>query len=55
MNNEDKMNNEFVPADEAIIKCEDLFRNILKTAMDGFWIADKQGRPLEVNEAYCRL
>jgi PAS domain S-box-containing protein len=28
---------------------------ILRTAMDGFWIVDMQGRILEANEAYCNL
>ncbi len=28
---------------------------ILRTAMDGFWIVDAQGRILEVNDAYCQL
>lgn len=28
---------------------------ILKTAMDGFWLADPAGRLREVNEAYCRM
>ena len=27
---------------------------ILRTAMDGFWLVDTEGRLLEVNEAYCR-
>jgi len=28
---------------------------ILKTAMDGFWLADFRGNLLEVNETYCRM
>ena len=28
---------------------------VLRTAMDGFWVVDVQGRLLEANEAYCRL
>ena len=34
---------------------EELHRTVLETAMDGFWVADLQGRLLEVNEAYCRM
>ena len=30
-------------------------RSILQTAMAGFWLADTQGRLLEVNETYCRM
>src|ERR1035437_598559 len=30
-------------------------RTILRKVMDGFWLADTQGRLLEVNEAYCRM
>jgi|WetSurMetagenome_2_1015567.scaffolds.fasta_scaffold00211_9 two-component system, cell cycle sensor histidine kinase and response regulator CckA len=28
---------------------------IIRTSMDGFWLADKQARILQVNEAYCRM
>ena len=28
---------------------------MLNTIPDGFWIIDKQGRPLDVNDAYCRM
>ncbi|MFZ4440629.1 MAG: PocR ligand-binding domain-containing protein [Syntrophales bacterium] len=34
---------------------EERHRNILRTAMDGFWMTDMQGRLLDVNEAYCRM
>ncbi|MEE4239893.1 MAG: PAS domain S-box protein [Desulfopila sp.] len=30
-------------------------KSILKTAMDGFWLADTEGRLLEVNNAYCSM
>ena len=28
---------------------------IIRTALDGFWVVNVQGRLLEVNEAYCRM
>jgi len=34
---------------------EQRHRVILMAAMDGFWLADMQGRLLEVNDAYCRM
>jgi len=36
-------------------RAEKRFETIIATATDCFWILDKQGRFLEVNEAYCRL
>jgi PAS domain S-box-containing protein len=35
-------------------KAETEYRTILKTAMDGFWISDHEGRFLDVNDAACR-
>ena len=32
-----------------------LYQTIIRTTMDGFWLADMQGRLLEVNEAYCQM
>jgi PAS domain S-box-containing protein len=42
-------------AEEALRKSEELHLAILKTALDGFWLVDMQGRLLEVNETYCRM
>ena len=44
-----------VRAREELRESEARHRTILQTAMDGFWLADTQGRLLEVNEAYCRM
>ena len=41
--------------EEALRASEGRYSTILRTAMDGFWLADWQGRLLEVNEAYCRI
>jgi len=34
---------------------EEKHRTILQTAMDGFYMADLEGRILQVNDAYCRM
>lgn len=31
------------------------YKNIIKTSIDGFWMINKQGRIIEVNDAYCRM
>jgi PAS domain S-box-containing protein len=36
-------------------RMEEQYRSIVRTALDGFWIADTQGRFLDVNDAYCNL
>lgn len=41
---------------EEALRLKDEQRNaIIQTAMDGFWIVDRMGRILEVNETYCRI
>lgn len=42
-------------AEAALRASEERRRAILQAAMDGFWLADTQGRLLEVNEAYSRM
>jgi len=34
---------------------EEQYRDVLETAMDGFWLADQGGHLLKVNDAYCRM
>jgi two-component system cell cycle sensor histidine kinase/response regulator CckA len=34
---------------------DERYRIIIQTAMEGFWLADFQGRLLEVNDTYCRM
>ncbi len=36
-------------------RSEEMHRDILATAMDGFWLLDKDGRILQTNDAYRRL
>lgn len=42
-------------SERKIRKSEALHRGILQSAMDGFWLADRQGHLLEVNDAYCKM
>ncbi len=46
---------ELIRADEIILRDREKHRTILQTAMDGFWMADLQGRLTEVNETYCKM
>ena len=42
-------------AEGALRESEEKHRTILEVALDGLWLADTEGRLLEVNEAYCRM
>jgi PAS domain S-box-containing protein len=42
-------------ADARLRESENQLREILHTAMDGFWLVDAQGCILKVNEAYCQM
>jgi PAS domain S-box-containing protein len=42
-------------AEEVLLESEKRHRAILRTAMDGIWLADTEGRLIEVNETYCRM
>jgi two-component system cell cycle sensor histidine kinase/response regulator CckA len=40
---------------DALTASEERHRTIIRTAMDGFWMLNAEGRLLEVNETYCRM
>jgi two-component system cell cycle sensor histidine kinase/response regulator CckA len=42
-------------AEQDLQASQDRYRTILKTAMDGFWLFDTEGRLLAVNDAYCEM
>ena len=42
-------------AEAALRLSEQRHRTILRSAMDGYWRVDLQGRLLEVNETYCQM
>ena len=46
---------ERIEAQAALRESEERHRTILETALDGFWLADRHGRLLEINEAYCQM
>lgn len=37
------------------VEHESLYNNILKTALDGFFISDLKGKIFEVNDSYCKM
>ncbi len=51
----DKQDFERRRAFDALQSSAERHRTILQTAMDGFWLADVQGRLVEVNETYCQM
>jgi PAS domain S-box-containing protein len=42
-------------AEEERLASEARHRILLRTSIEGFWLADEQGHLLEVNDAYCRM
>ncbi len=42
-------------AEEALRENELYLRTVLRTTADGFWVVDRQGRIVEVNDAYCAM
>ena len=39
----------------ALRESEERHRTIIQTAMDGFWLVDRQGNLLDVNKTYCQV
>jgi PAS domain S-box-containing protein len=44
-----------IESQRKLLESENEHRAIIQTAMDGFWMVDRQGHLLQVNEAYCRM
>ncbi|MFA5418641.1 MAG: PAS domain S-box protein, partial [Bacteroidales bacterium] len=40
---------------EKLSESKELLEIIIKTSLDGYWLADVEGNLLEVNETYCRM
>lgn len=41
--------------EENLKQREEIYRSVIETSMDGFWIVDTEGKILEVNQAYCDM
>ena len=50
-----KMNIDIKQTKEKQLENERHYRTFIETAMDGFWLTDKQSNLLEVNDAYCKM
>jgi len=53
--NIDEVNRKLRQALKNLADSEEYHRSILQTSMQGVWLADTEGRLLEVNDAYCRM
>ena len=42
-------------AEEELKKSEQQYRTTLHTLLDGFWVVDRSGRFIDVNDAYCSI
>lgn len=40
---------------ETLNERETLYRSVIEFSVDGFWIADSNGKIMEINESYCRM
>jgi len=36
-------------------RSEEQYQTMIRTAMDGFWLTDAQGKIIDVNDSYCKL
>jgi PAS domain S-box-containing protein len=41
--------------EQTLQESESLYKSILQTSVDGFWLVDMQGRILEANDSYCQM
>ncbi len=41
--------------EKTLNESEEKYRTILQTSLDGFWLVDKSGKLLEVNDTYCAM
>jgi diguanylate cyclase (GGDEF)-like protein/PAS domain S-box-containing protein len=45
---------ERIRAEQALQEREALYRGVIESSADGFWVVDTEGRLLEVNDVYCQ-